>query len=80
MVSEQVRGHAKQQAQEAAAKRAAAAKGGKSQLGEARQKGLKFTCPKCMGQNPTQNYKVLKEHFENKHPKDSVPPECSFTV
>lgn len=48
----QVRGHAKQAAQEAARKKAAGASGGKSQLGEARQKGLKFTCPNCKGQNP----------------------------
>ncbi|KAJ9477495.1 Zinc finger protein [Pseudozyma hubeiensis] len=73
-----VRGHAKQQAQEAAAKKAAAAKGGKSQLGEARQKGLKFTCPRCMAQSP--NYGVLKEHFQNKHPKDAVPAEDSFSA
>ncbi|CBQ70664.1 conserved hypothetical protein [Sporisorium reilianum SRZ2] len=73
-----VRGHAKAQAQEAAKKKADAAKGGKSQLGEARAKGLKFTCPTCKGQNP--NYKVLKEHFENKHPKETCPPESSFTA
>ncbi|SJX61339.1 uncharacterized protein SRS1_10331 [Sporisorium reilianum f. sp. reilianum] len=83
-----VRGHAKAQAQEAAKKKADAAKGGKSQLGEARAKGLKFTCPTCKGQNPvsrdhptlTHNYKVLKEHFENKHPKETCPPESSFTA
>ncbi|KAJ1039322.1 hypothetical protein NDA11_001558 [Ustilago hordei] len=74
-----VRGHAKQAAQEAAKKKAAGGAGtGKSQLGEARQKGLKFTCPTCKGQSP--NYKVLKEHFENKHPKETVPPESSFTA
>lgn len=49
----QVRGHAKQAAQEAAKKKAAGGAGtGKSQLGEARQKGLKFTCPTCKGQSP----------------------------
>lgn len=45
-----VRGHAKAEAKEAAAKRAAGGKGsGKSQLGEARETALRqFKCQKCM--------------------------------
>nr|CDI52190.1 uncharacterized protein BN887_06057 [Melanopsichium pennsylvanicum 4] len=51
-----VRGHAKQAAQEAAKKKAAGQSGGKSQLGEARQKGLKFTCPTCKGEDVLAGY------------------------
>ncbi|PWN54094.1 hypothetical protein IE53DRAFT_365765 [Violaceomyces palustris] len=71
-----VRGHAKAQAQQAAQKKADAQKGGKSQLGEARSAGLKITCPVCKAPSPT--YKVLGQHFENKHPKAQIPPESTF--
>ncbi|PWN19266.1 hypothetical protein BCV69DRAFT_300586 [Microstroma glucosiphilum] len=73
-----VRGHAKAEAKEAAAKRAAGGKGsGKSQLGEARETALRqFKCQKCMIGIPS--YKSLILHWESKHPKDPIPPESSF--
>ncbi|CAO1615141.1 unnamed protein product [Parajaminaea phylloscopi] len=73
-----VRGHAKAQAQAAAAKRSAGGKGtGKSQLGETRERALRqFSCQKCKLGIPS--YKALVAHWEAKHPKDPVPEESSF--
>ncbi|ORY98237.1 hypothetical protein BCR43DRAFT_265050 [Syncephalastrum racemosum] len=65
---------ARQKAQKEAAKRNA---GGKSQLG-ARAAGLQIKCPKCFTAIPT--YKLLVQHMEAKHPKETVPPESSFTA
>ncbi|KAJ1928317.1 hypothetical protein IWQ60_002165 [Tieghemiomyces parasiticus] len=70
------RGKQKEQAREKAQKLAESKKGGQSQLG-ARAAGLKINCPVC--KNPASNYNVLKVHMEAKHPKDTVPPESSFS-
>lgn len=60
-----VRGHAKAQAQAAAQKKAAGGKGsGKSQLGEAREKGIStFRCNKCMIGTPVSAGKGRSERF-----------------
>ncbi|KAF4693441.1 hypothetical protein FOZ60_010859 [Perkinsus olseni] len=39
---------------------------------------LKMTCPQCKLQMT--NYKVLTQHFESKHPKETCPPESSFAA
>ena len=56
----------------AAAKKANGPQQGKSQLGEARAKGMKAPCPIC--KMPLVDYFQLKQHYESKHPKESVPP------
>ncbi|KAI9597044.1 At2g23090 like protein [Syncephalis fuscata] len=71
------RGKQKEQAREKAQKLADKHKGGTSQLG-ARAAGLKIACPKCKLGVP--NYKLLIAHMEAKHPKESIPPESSFTT
>ncbi|KAJ3042485.1 hypothetical protein HDV00_007256 [Rhizophlyctis rosea] len=70
-----VRGAAKAQAQEKAAKKAAAQKGGESQL-KARAAGLKIVCPSCKG--PMASHKILVQHMESKHPGVAIPTEDSF--
>ncbi|RKP07047.1 putative zinc finger protein [Thamnocephalis sphaerospora] len=71
------RGKQKEQARERAQKLADKNKGGKSQIG-ARAAGLKISCPTCKA--PVANYKLLQVHMEAKHPKDTIPPESSFTT
>ncbi|KAI8809765.1 hypothetical protein BJ742DRAFT_770904 [Cladochytrium replicatum] len=61
---------------ERAAKKAEAAKGGKSQLAD-RAAGLKIVCPNCRG--PMANYKILKQHMESKHPGVTIPDESTFS-
>ncbi|KAF4656926.1 HIR complex subunit [Perkinsus olseni] len=39
---------------------------------------LKMTCPQCKLQMT--NYKVLTQHFESKHPKETCPTESSFAA
>jgi hypothetical protein len=71
------RGLQKEQSQQKnAAKQAAAAKKG-SQKGEgaAKMKGS-VTCPICKANLPS--YKLVAEHYSNKHPKEAVPAEGSF--
>eukprot|EP00403_Amphidinium_massartii_P012922 CAMPEP_0178431774 /NCGR_PEP_ID=MMETSP0689_2-20121128/32034_1 /TAXON_ID=160604 /ORGANISM="Amphidinium massartii, Strain CS-259" /LENGTH=87 /DNA_ID=CAMNT_0020053723 /DNA_START=98 /DNA_END=357 /DNA_ORIENTATION=- len=67
-----VRGHAKQAAQEANAKRQAAMKKSGSQL-DAQKAGLKFKCPVCLTE--VTNYKMMVQHYECKHPKETCPTE-----
>ena len=55
-----VRGHAKAQAQASAQKRAAANAPGKSQLGKAREQGLKFTCPVCKISSPVRRMSAVE--------------------
>ncbi|CAG8565095.1 10270_t:CDS:2 [Acaulospora morrowiae] len=65
----------REQAREKAQKQAEARNGGKSQL-EARAKGLQLKCPVC--KTPAANYKVVVQHMEAKHPKETIPPESAF--
>ena len=68
-----VRGHAKEQAQKKNAARQKVEKG--SQLGQA-QKKLQVICPVCRASMV--NHKLLVQHYESKHPKDTCPPVESF--
>ncbi|KAF0507716.1 C2H2-type zinc finger transcription factor [Gigaspora margarita] len=70
-----VRGKQKEQAREKAQKLAENRAGGKSQL-ETRSKGLQMKCPVC--KTPVANYKVIVQHMEAKHLKQTIPPESSF--
>jgi hypothetical protein len=45
---------------------------GKSNLGEARAKGMKAPCPIC--KMPLVDYFQLKQHYDTKHPKADYPP------
>ena len=68
-----VRGHAKEQAQaKNAAAKAKAEKSG-TQLGAA-DAAMKFECHVCKQVMP--GPVLLKEHYESKHPKETVPPFC----
>lgn len=70
-----VRGHAKEQSQQANAKKQAALQKAGSQL-EAQKAGVKMVCPSCkMG---VASYKVLVQHFDSKHPKETCPTEESL--
>ncbi|CAI2175974.1 16597_t:CDS:2 [Funneliformis geosporum] len=64
------RGKQKEQAREKAQKQAENKPGGKSQLG-ARAAGLQLKCP-------VSNYKIIVQHMEAKHPKETIPPESDF--
>ena len=68
-----VRGHAKEQAQaKNAAAKAKAEKSG-TQLGAA-DAAMKFECHVCKQVMP--GPVLLKEHYESKHPKETVPAFC----
>ena len=68
-----MRGHAKEQAQaKNAAAKAKAEKSG-TQLGAA-DAAMKFECHVCKQVMP--GPVLLKEHYESKHPKETVPPFC----
>ncbi|KAG0738653.1 hypothetical protein G6F57_010381 [Rhizopus arrhizus] len=69
------RGHQKEQARQKAQKEAAKRSAKGSQLG-ARAAGLQIKCPKCF--IALANYKLLVQHFEAKHPKDTIPSESEF--
>ncbi|KAI8583093.1 hypothetical protein K450DRAFT_268620 [Umbelopsis ramanniana AG] len=69
------RGHQKEAARARAAKEADKHKGGKSQL-SARAAGNQMKCPKCL--TPVANYKLIQQHMEAKHPKETIPPEEDF--
>lgn len=73
------RGQQKIQSQQKAAKRA---QDQKRQAGHdqkaAAQKALTITCAVCRTQMP--DPKTYKQHFENKHPKSPLPPECADVV
>ena len=47
-------------------------KTGKSDL-KARGAALKITCDVC--KSPMINYTQLKQHYESKHPKETLPPD-----
>jgi len=76
-----VRGHAKEVAQQKnAAKQADKAKSVKRDGSETRailQAGVTFTCSVC--KQSMANVGVLRNHFENKHPKAPLPPELQQT-
>ena len=55
----------------AAAKKAGGPQQGKSQLGSARANSFKAPCAIC--KQPLVDYHQLKEHYEKKHPKETVP-------
>ena len=69
-----VRGHAKEEAQKKNAKKMEAMNKSGSQKGEgaAKMKGA-CVCPTCKAQMV--NYKMLCQHYESKHPKESCPAE-----
>ncbi|KAI7859063.1 At2g23090 like protein [Circinella umbellata] len=69
------RGAQKEQARQKAQKEAAKRAKPKSQLG-ARSAGLQVKCPTCFSMMTT--YKLLVQHMEAKHPKDTIPPESNF--
>ncbi|KAG1459058.1 hypothetical protein G6F56_006249 [Rhizopus delemar] len=69
------RGHQKEQARQKNAKEAAKRSGKGSQLG-ARAAGLQIKCSKCF--IALANYNLLVQHFEAKHPKDTLPAESEF--
>ena len=69
-----VRGNAKVKAQEKNAKKLAEKTSSKSSLG-LENKSLTVTCEICKAQ--MKNLKQMKEHYESKHPKAQVPPECN---
>ncbi|GAA6015351.1 hypothetical protein JCM10207_008959 [Rhodosporidiobolus poonsookiae] len=66
------RGHQKIEAQKKNAAKAAANKGGTSQL-KTRAAGLKLSCSVC--KNPISDLKNYRDHFEAKHPKNTMPSE-----
>lgn len=69
------RGHQKEQSRVKAAKRQA--EKGKSKGSDQRAaaaKALHYICSVCRTQVP--DPKTYKQHFENKHPKAPLPPEC----
>ncbi len=72
-----VRGHAKAEAQKKRlAKDAVGSKKHSAEETKAiRENGLTMKCPHCMQSMP--NAGVLKNHFENKHPKVPMPPELA---
>jgi hypothetical protein len=80
-----VRGHAKEQARERAAKKADAHKGGTSQVKKiitqrrlilmskqlkARAAGVQIICSVCRG--PISSYKIYVQHMETKHPNAPI--------
>ncbi|KAK4053262.1 hypothetical protein OIO90_004036 [Microbotryomycetes sp. JL221] len=64
------RGLQKIQAQQKA--QAKGGKAGNSTL-KTRESALKIKCPKCF--TPMSDYKNFAEHFEAKHPKETLPTE-----
>lgn len=62
-----------QSQQKAAAKQAKLKKGAGPDQKESAKKALVYTCPVCRSQMP--DPKTYKQHFENKHPKQPLPPE-----
>lgn len=73
-----VRGHAKEVSQQKRlAKEQDKLKSVKRTGSESRtvvEAGLTLKCPNCLQSCP--NVGVLRAHFENKHPKLPLPPEC----
>jgi hypothetical protein len=67
-----VRGNQKATAQAKAQAKADSKKTGKSDL-KARGAALKITCDVC--KSPMINYTQLKQHYESKHPKETLPPD-----
>lgn len=69
------RGNQKIKAQEENAKRKqAAAKSGSQK--DAQNAGLKIVCAVCKA--PMTNYNCLKQHYESKHPKETLPGPEAF--
>lgn len=67
------RGMQKQISKEkAAAKKSKGPQEGNSNLGAAREKGMKAPCPICKA--PLVDYFQLKQHYDVKHPKAEYPP------
>lgn len=69
------RGHQKEQSRERNAKKAASSSKSKVDQRASAAKSLHYTCNVCRTQMP--DPKTYKQHFENKHPKLPLPPECS---
>jgi len=65
------RGNQKIKAQEERAKRLEKEKKAGSQK-DAQNAGLKIVCAVCKA--PMTNYNCLKQHYESKHPKETIPP------
>lgn len=68
------RGHQKEQSRERNAKKQAASSKSKSDQRASAAKALHYTCCICRTQVP--DPKTYRQHFENKHPKNPLPPEC----
>lgn len=68
------RGNQKIQAQNDRAKKLEKERKGGSQL-DAQNAGLKIVCSICRA--PMTNYNCLKQHYESKHPKETVPPPAA---
>lgn len=69
------RGHQKEQSRVKNAKKQAATKSKGSDQRASAAAALHYICNVCRTQVP--DPKTYKQHFENKHPKLPLPPECS---
>lgn len=69
------RGHQKEQSRQKNAKRQATSSKSKgTDQRAAAAKALHYCCCICKTQVP--DPKTYKQHFESKHPKSALPPEC----